>query len=120
MSISGSSDWVELARRTSDDLEVVLLWSRSSNRVKVAVADERLCHHLDFDVARADALSAFYHPFAQAAAHLANGGSHSGDDVASGSLREGDGQGFRQVYGRAEAAAPRAAGVGDAGEPRAA
>jgi hypothetical protein len=46
--------------RIRDGLEVVLLWDRSSNRVKVAVSDERLCHHLDFEVARADALIAFY------------------------------------------------------------
>ena len=26
-------------------LEVVLLWDRSSNRVRVAVSDERVCHH---------------------------------------------------------------------------
>jgi hypothetical protein len=65
------TDWIELAKRASDDLEVVLLWNRSSNRVKVAVNDERLCHHLDFEVARADALNAFHHPFAQAAARLA-------------------------------------------------
>jgi hypothetical protein len=65
--------WVELATRAADGLEVALLWNRSSSRVKVVVSDERLCHHLDFEVARADALSAFYHPFANAAARLAPG-----------------------------------------------
>ena len=74
MGIAGHADWVELAKRASDGLEVVLLWDRSSNRVKVAVSDERLCHHLDLEVARADALSAFYHPFAHAAARVAPGG----------------------------------------------
>jgi hypothetical protein len=63
--------WVELARRDADGLEVVLLWNRSSNRVKVAVSDERVCHHLDLEVARRDALGAFYHPFAYAASRLA-------------------------------------------------
>ena len=62
------ADWIELAKRASDGLEVVLLWDRASNRVKVAVNDERVCHHLDFEVARSDALSAFYHPFVHAAA----------------------------------------------------
>jgi hypothetical protein len=73
MSTAAPADWVELARRASDGLEVLLLWDRSSNRVKVAVSDERLCHHLDFEVARPDALSAFYHPFAHAAERLAPG-----------------------------------------------
>jgi hypothetical protein len=68
MSATGSANWIELAKRASNGLEVVLLWDRTSNRVKVAVSDERVCHHLDFEVARADALSAFYHPFAYAAA----------------------------------------------------
>jgi hypothetical protein len=67
-------DWVELAKRTANGLEVALLWNRSSNRVKVAVSDERVCHHLDFEVARADALSAFYHPFADATSRLAGDG----------------------------------------------
>jgi hypothetical protein len=68
MSVKGSANWIELAKRASNGLEVVLLWDRTSNRVKVAVSDKRVCHHLDFEVARADALSAFYHPFAYAAA----------------------------------------------------
>jgi hypothetical protein len=72
MSTAEPADWVELAKRASTGLEVVLLWDRSSNRVKVVVSDERLCHHLDFDVARTDALSAFYHPFAHAATRLAS------------------------------------------------
>src|SRR5262245_26200443 len=58
-SVSERPRWVELAKRATDGLEVALLWNRSSNRVKVAVSDERLCHYLDFEVAPADALSAF-------------------------------------------------------------
>ncbi|MGH2797457.1 MAG: hypothetical protein ACRDM0_07230 [Thermoleophilaceae bacterium] len=88
MSTAGPADWVELAKRAADGLEVVLLWDRSSNRVKVAVRDERLCHHLDFEVARADALSAFYHPFAQAAARLAPGA--PGAAIASRPIPKGD------------------------------
>jgi hypothetical protein len=71
MSTSASASWIELAKRAADGLEVVLLWNRSTNRVKVAVSDDRLCHHVDFEVAHAEALSAFYHPFAHAAARLA-------------------------------------------------
>jgi hypothetical protein len=64
MSTAGPAQWVELAKRASNGLEVVLLWNRSSNRVKIAVSDERLCHYLDLEVARPDALSAFIQPSA--------------------------------------------------------
>jgi hypothetical protein len=70
---TGGAGWVELGKRAASGLEVALLWNRSSNRVKVAVSDNRVCHHLDFEVARADALSAFYHPFAYATSRLAHG-----------------------------------------------
>jgi hypothetical protein len=73
MSTAVRADWVELARRASTGLEVALLWDRTSDRVKVVVSDELLCHHLDFEVARANVLDAFYHPFAHAAARLGPG-----------------------------------------------
>jgi hypothetical protein len=60
-------NWTELAVRENEGLAVSLLWSRSAGRVRVAVADARLDEELEFDVAGADALAAFYHPFAYAA-----------------------------------------------------
>ena len=60
--------WTELADRTTDRLEVTLLWSRSSARVKVTVSDSKLGDRFELHVARADALAAFHHPFAYAAA----------------------------------------------------
>lgn len=60
-------DWTELASRENDGLEISLLWSRSGERVKVAVRDERRGESFDLDIAGADALSAFHHPFAYAA-----------------------------------------------------
>ena len=60
-------DWRELASRAGDGLEISLFWSRSANCVKVTVLDERLGEFFDLDVAAADALSAFYHPFAYVA-----------------------------------------------------
>jgi hypothetical protein len=71
MSTAGPGDWAELAKRASNGVEVVLLWSRTSNRVKVAVIDERLCHHLDFELAGGDALRPFYDSFANATSFLA-------------------------------------------------
>jgi hypothetical protein len=81
MDTSRPAGWVELAKRAADGLEVVLLWDRSRHRVKVAVSDERLCDHPDVEVARADALGPFDHPFAHAAARLADGA--RGAEVAS-------------------------------------
>ena len=67
MATTALNDWRELAQRTSDGLEVTLLWSKSRDRVKVAVADSKLGDEFEFDVAGANALSAFYHPFVFAA-----------------------------------------------------
>jgi len=59
--------WKELAGRENEGLEISLLWNKSADRLKVAVADARLDEKFEFDVASADALAAFYHPFAYAA-----------------------------------------------------
>ena len=64
---SRESDWRELAGRENEGLEISLLWSKTTGRVKVAVTDARLDEQFEFDVAGADALAAFYHPFAFAA-----------------------------------------------------
>jgi hypothetical protein len=64
--ISLAPDWRELAMREGDGIEVHLLWSRSANRVKVTVADSRNGTDFEIDVAGADALAAFNHPFAHA------------------------------------------------------
>jgi hypothetical protein len=63
-------EWRELARKAGSCVEVALLWNRSLNRIKVAVIDEQLCHHLDFEVDEADAVGAFERPFADATSHL--------------------------------------------------
>ena len=60
-------DWQVLASREGDGLEVALLWSKTAGRVKVTVADSRLDEAFELDIAGADALAAFHHPFAYAA-----------------------------------------------------
>ena len=60
-------DWRELANRDGDGLEISLLWSKAAGRVKVTVADSRLDDSFELDIAGADALAAFHHPFAYAA-----------------------------------------------------
>jgi hypothetical protein len=64
--LSAGNDWRELAIREGDGIEVRLLWSRSANRVKVTVADAKFDEEFEIDVAGADALAAFNHPFAYA------------------------------------------------------
>lgn len=57
----------ELAHRTSDGIEVTLVWSNPSNRVTVAVLDTRSDEALEFEVDGSAALDAFNHPYAYAA-----------------------------------------------------
>jgi hypothetical protein len=57
----------ELAHRVNDGIEVTLLWFASTNRVVVRVNDEKTGERFELAVAGADALDAFYHPFAHAA-----------------------------------------------------
>jgi hypothetical protein len=59
----------ELDRRSSDRIDVALLWRESDNRVFVTVADHRTGAR--FDIALRDddrALDVFHHPFSYAAA----------------------------------------------------
>ena len=65
--LSAGNDWRELALREGDGIEVRLLWSKSADRVKVTVADAKFDEEFEIDVAGADALAAFNHPFAYAA-----------------------------------------------------
>jgi hypothetical protein len=54
----------ELDRRSNNGIEVALLWSPHTNRVWVAVADAQIEESFEIDVHPADALDAFYHPYA--------------------------------------------------------
>jgi len=67
-----TSQWKELATRDTDGLTVSLLWDPATDAVKVTVTDSRLAGltYRDFELSvdGADALSAFHHPFAFAAA----------------------------------------------------
>jgi hypothetical protein len=79
--IDGTNGWTELDGRQNEGLEVSLLWSKSANRVKVAVADARQNEQFEFDVAGADALAAFHHPFAYAAGRGLGFGSVARDSL---------------------------------------
>jgi hypothetical protein len=54
----------ELAHRTSDGIEVTLLWSKPSSRVTIAVHDARSGEAFEVEVEGSAALDAFNHPYA--------------------------------------------------------
>jgi hypothetical protein len=58
----------ELAHRSDDGLEVVLLWDPTEGGATVVVADTRTGDSLELPLGEDDdALDAFYHPFSYAA-----------------------------------------------------
>ena len=56
----------ELDYRINDGIEVRLLWNPVTSRVSINVDDTRLGDSFEFQVAAADALVAFRHPFGYA------------------------------------------------------
>jgi hypothetical protein len=59
---------VELADRHSDDIDVVLLWSRRTGRLWVDVTHRRTGRVARIDATAANALDVFNHPLAYAQA----------------------------------------------------
>jgi len=68
MTKSAATERRELAHRTGNGIDVTLLWTKSTNRVTIAVADTHSGEELEFEVDRSRALDAFNHPYAYAAA----------------------------------------------------
>ena len=56
--------WVELADRANDGLDIRLYWNRGDGRVKVAVTRIHTGRVAELRVEPADAMTAFHHPFA--------------------------------------------------------
>lgn len=56
----------ELDHRSNDGIDVRLLWNSQTNRVSVAVEDERAGESFEPMVGGVDALDAFHHPYAYA------------------------------------------------------
>lgn len=54
----------ELDHRTTDGIDVRLLWDPRSDQVLVAVEDQRHGESFELTVPGADALEAFHHPYA--------------------------------------------------------
>jgi hypothetical protein len=57
----------ELAQRLSGTVEVLLLWHREIDRVGLSVRDVSTGKGFHLEVAPANAIDAFYHPYAYAA-----------------------------------------------------
>jgi hypothetical protein len=57
----------ELDRRTSDGIDVRLLWNQTDDRVLVAVVDAKTGDAFDIEVEVGEGLAAFHHPYAHAA-----------------------------------------------------
>ena len=60
------ASWEELARRTSNGVEVTLFWQRDHDDVHVRVIDAGTGEAFELTVAGENALEAFYHPYAYA------------------------------------------------------
>ncbi len=56
----------ELAHRSSNGIDVALLWSPTTNTLFVAVADDRTGDRFTVDAPAHEALEVFNHPFAYA------------------------------------------------------
>jgi hypothetical protein len=57
----------ELAARSNDGVQVLLLWHPDDNAVTVSVEDARIGDRFQIAVAPDRALDAFHHPYAYAA-----------------------------------------------------
>ena len=54
----------ELDARSTDGIDVTLLWNPRTNQLFVAVEDERRGDSFELEIDPADALDAFRHPYA--------------------------------------------------------
>jgi hypothetical protein len=59
---------LELDYRANDGVEVWLLWTRHDDRLFVLVVDSKADDSFEIDAEAAEALDAFHHPYAYAAA----------------------------------------------------
>ena len=57
----------ELAARSSDGVEVALLWDRGTDTLAVVVIDAKSGDLFELDVESAEAMDVFNHPYAHAA-----------------------------------------------------
>jgi hypothetical protein len=66
MTTAATAQRRELAHRSTNGIEVTLLWTKTTNEVTVAVINRVSDEALEFDVAGTMALDAFNHPYAYA------------------------------------------------------
>lgn len=63
MSTTPQSALRELDHRSSNGIDVTLLWNSRTNHVLVLVEDHREGESFELEVSGADALNAFHHPY---------------------------------------------------------
>ena len=68
LATSAATERRELAHRVANGIEVTLLWTKSTDRVTLAVVDTHSGEELEFEVDGSRAFDAFNHPYAYAAA----------------------------------------------------
>ena len=73
----------ELAQRANHGIAVALFGSKSSNRLTIEITETRLGESIEFEVAAADALDAFQHPYAHAFAGRPGAGFEIAEAVAT-------------------------------------
>jgi hypothetical protein len=74
----------ELAQRLSGGAEVLLLWYPADNSVELVLKDATTGTVFEIQVAPADAIRAFYHPYAYAAGRVAHRDSEHGAQLEDG------------------------------------
>jgi hypothetical protein len=66
------NEFEELDHRETDGIEVCLLWNRTDYNLSVLVIDSKTDELVEFAVSSDEAMDAFRHPFAYAAARARN------------------------------------------------
>ena len=67
MATTNATQYRELAHRSNDGLEVVLLWHQPTDELTVTVSDERNGAYFELAAEPHQALDVFNHPYAHAA-----------------------------------------------------
>ena len=93
----------ELDHRSNDGIDVSLLWCSGTNQVSIAVADGRAGEWFAFEVAPADAVDAFYHPYAHATRREPIAPQPAEEDPQEPAANTDNGSPLRRMIGRVRA-----------------
>jgi hypothetical protein len=94
----------ELDHRRSDGIDVRLLWNSGTNHISINVADGRGGESFAFEVAPADAVDAFHHPYAYASRGALAGSQPAEEGPLDPVADTDDGSALRRMIGRVRSA----------------